>query len=174
MNSSAQGLLPRLETEHIRSLLVHVDAEEISLRNAMKLLEDLPIHAATSSQYRELRTRIDQSLNHIALLAQNRQKVLRALAQRTGISAEDISFSMLIARASPAAATLLVPARQRLQKLVCQLRVLTNSAMWIIGESQRVQFTILESLTGQVSSDRYDASGNRQLNADAFRFESRS
>lgn len=174
MNNSAPGSLPRLEPEHIRGLLVHVDAEEISLRNAMKLLEDIPIQAPSTSQYRELKTRIDQSLNHIALLAQNRHKVLRALAQKTGVSSEEISFSALIARASPAAAILLVPARQRLQKLVRQLRVLTNSAMWIIGESQRVQFTILESLTGQVSSDRYDASGNRQLNPDAFRFESRS
>ncbi len=174
MNSSVQRSRHRLEPEHVRGLLVHVDAEEISLRNAMKLLEDMPIQSASSDQYRDLKTRIDQSLNHIALLTQNRQKVLRALAQKTGISADVISFSALIEVASPAAAALLVPARQRLQKLVRQLQVLTHSAMWIIGESQRVQFSVLESLTGQVSSDRYDATGRRQLNPGAYRIETRS
>lgn len=174
MSNSAPGPLCRLEPEHLRGLLVHVDAEEISLRNAMRLLENLPTQTADSSQHRELKTRIEQSLNHIALLTQNRHKVIRTLAQRTGLPAENVCFSALLPFASPAAAALIIPARQRLQRLVRQLQVLTSSAMWVIGESRRIQFTILDSLSGQVSSDRYDASGHRQINSGAFRFETRS
>ena len=174
MSNSAPGSSRRLEPEHIRGLLVHVDAEEISLRNAMRLLENLPAQTMDSNQYRDMKVRIEQSLEHIALLTQNRQKVIRALSQRTGLSVENICFSALIPFSSPTAAALLVTARQRLQKLVQQLRVLTNSALWIIGESRRIQFTIMDSVSGQVSSDRYDANGNRQMHAGAFRYETRS
>lgn len=174
MNNSAPAPPYRLEPEHLRGLLVHVDAEEISMRNAMRLLESLPVQTMDSNHHREMKTRIEQSLEHIALLSQNRQKVIRALAQRTGLAMENVCFTALLPFASPAATALIIPARQRLNKLVRQLRVLTNSALWIIGESRRIQFTIMDSISGQMSSDRYDSNGNRQMNAGAFRYETRS
>jgi hypothetical protein len=76
--------------------------------------------------------------------------------------------------ATPAAAALLIPARQRLQRILVQIKTLANTAAWIVNESRRIQLTIMDSLPGSLSSDRYDASGQRNLNPAAFRFETRS
>lgn len=167
---SAHCLLP----EHLRGLLVHVDAEEVSLRNIMHLLKELPVQATEEVQRREIRVRIEQSLQHAALLARNRSRVMAALGQLLGITPEKVSFSALLPFSTPEAASLLVPARQRLQRIVRQLRVLVNSVAWVVSESRRIQLTVFESLPGTTSSDRYDASGHRNLNPASFRFETRS
>jgi hypothetical protein len=155
-------------------LLVHVDAEEVSLRNTMRLLQDLPLRSADELQQRDLKLRIEQSLQHAALLLQNRVKVMTGLGRMLGIPPEHICFSSLLPYATPAAAALLIPARQRLQRLVHQVRVLSNSAAWILNESRRIQMTVFESLPGAISSSRYDSSGQRHLDPASFRFEARS
>ena len=71
----------QLHPENLRGLLVHVDAEEVSLRNTMRLLQDMPIGLVDDVQQRELRQRLEQSLQHAAFLLQNRMKVIRGLAQ---------------------------------------------------------------------------------------------
>jgi len=164
----------QLHPEHLRALLVHVDAEEVSLRNTVQLLKEIPICPPEESQQRDLRTRIDQSLQHAAFLLQNRTTVISQLARFLDLPSETISFSTLLPYATPDAAALLIPARLRLQKIVLQVRVLASCTAWIIGESRRIQLTILDSLPGTVSSDRYDASGQRHLNPASFRFETRS
>jgi hypothetical protein len=163
-----------LQPEHLRGLLVHVDAEEVSLRNTMKLLRDLPFHSTDDSMQRELRVRIEQSLQHAAFLLENRRKVLGNLSQYLGIPPEQVCFSALLPYATPAAAALLIPARLRLQKILVQIRTLASTAAWIVNESRRIQLTFLDSLPGSMTSDRYDASGQRNLNPAAFRFETRS
>jgi len=173
-NSAPVQLQHRLHPEQLRPLLVHVDAEEVSLRNTVQLLKDIPICSPDESMQRELRTRIDQSMQHAAFLLQNRLKVIGQLAGFLGLPPENISFSALLPYATPAAAALLIPARLRLQKIVLQVRVLVSSTAWIVGESRRIQLTILDSLPGTVSSDRYDSSGQRNLNPASFRFETRS
>lgn len=167
---SAHCLLP----EHLRGLLVHVDAEEVSLRNIMRLLQELPIQPTDDADQREMRLRIEQSLQHAALLAQHRSRVMAALGQLLGIAPETVSFSALLRFSTPAAASLLVPARQRLQRIVRRLRVLVSSVAWVVSESRRIQLTVFESLPGAAGSDRYDASGQRNLNPASFRFETRS
>ncbi len=167
---SAHCLLP----EHLRGLLVHVDAEEVSLRNMLRLLEEIPVQATDELLQREMRLRIEQSLQHAALLAQNRSKVMAALGQLLRIAPKDVSFSALLPFASSPALALLVPARQRLQRIVRQLRMLVNSVAWVVSESRRIHLTVFESLPGTVGSDRYDASGQRSLNPASFRFEIRS
>lgn len=164
----------RLQPEHLRGLLVHIDAEEVSLRNAMRLLQDIPLFAADEILQRELRVRIEQALQHVALLSQNRNKVTSALGQFLGIPQDQICFSALLPFATPAAASLLVPARLRLQRLAHQVRTLTNSVAWIINESWRIHLAVFDSLPGASSSDRYDSSGQRHLNPASFRFETRS
>lgn len=175
MNSAVpQSSRTRLGTEQIRGLLIHVDAEEVALRNAMGLLQDLPLNANDDSRHRDLRLRIEQSLNHIALLSQNRFRVLRELAGRVGLKTEDISFSALLPFADRQAASSLISARQRLQRLVVQIAGLVSTAAWIIGESRRIHQTILDALPGYQSSDRYDSTGQRSLSSTALRFETRS
>ena len=175
MSNSAPVQSQRLlYPEHLRALLVHVDAEEVSLRNTMQLLKDLPVSSVDETEQRELRLRIDQALNHAEFLLQNRLKVIGQLSHYLGIAPENVSFSALLPYAVPAAVALLIPARQRLQRLVHQVRILANSAAWIVNESRRIQLTILESLPGTVSSNRYDASGQRSLNPASLRFETRS
>ena len=174
MNSFAPGPSRRLESEHLRSLLVHVDAEEVSLRNAMKLLQEIPLHALDELTQRQCRLRIEQSLQHTALLAENRIRVTTALGTFLGMSPDSVSFLALLPYATPAAATLLVAARQRLRRLVRQVQALSGSVAWIISESRRIQLTILESLPDGASSDRYDAAGQRQLHPASLRFETRS
>ncbi len=164
----------QLHPENLRGLLVHVDAEEVSLRNTMRLLQDMPIGLVDDVQQRELRQRLEQSLQHAAFLLQNRMKVIRGLAQYLGLLTQEISFSALLPFCTPAAAALLIPAQQRLQRIVRQVRVLTNSTAWIVNESRRIYLTVLESLPGTVSSDRYDSSGQRNMNPASFRFETRS
>ncbi len=174
MSSFESGPSRRLEPEHLRSLLVHVDAEEVSLRNALKLLQEIPLHALDEQTQRQCRVRIEQSLEHIALLSANRIRVTTSLGAFVGISPDSVSFSALLPFATPAAAASLVAARQRLRRLVRQVQALTGSVAWVISESRRIQLTILESLPGATSSDRYDAAGQRQLHAASLRFETRS
>lgn len=173
-NSAPASPQRRLAPEHLRPLLVHVDAEEVSLRNTFRLLRDLPVSPADEIQQREMRVRIEQSLQHAEFLFQNRSKVIKDLAGFLGIPAGNVSFSALLPYATPAGTALLIPARQRLQRLVHQVRVLADSTAWIFSESRRIQLTILDSLPGTVSSDRYDCSGQRHLNPASFRFEARS
>ena len=175
MNNSAPERSPRcLLPEHLRGLLVHVDAEEVSLRNTLGLLRDIPVHAIDELQQREMRLRIDQSLQHAALLSHNRIKVMTALGRLVGVPPETISFSALLPFAHPEAIALLVPARKRLQRIIRQVSVLVNSVAWVVAESQRVHLTVFESLAGSAGSDRYDANGQRNLNPGSFRFETRS
>ena len=177
MNSCAEMPLHRIEPEHLHDLLRHVDAEEISLRNTLRLLQAIPALSQSSDEpeRRETRLRIEQCMQHAALLSQNRMRVMLALAGYLSIPVADISFSALLPYASPAAVRLIIPARRRLQSLVRQVSALVQSVSWVINESQRICISIFESLPGTApSSDRYDANGQKNLNPALFRFETRS
>lgn len=177
MNSSVPVPLHHLEPEHLRELLRHVDAEEISLRNTLQLLQAVPAmsRSADETERREMRLRIEQSLQHAALLSHNRARVMTGLAKHLSIPAADINFSALLPYSSPAAVQLIIPARRRLQSLVRQVSALVQSVSWVINESQRIFLSIFESLPGTApSSDRYDATGQKSLNPALFRFETRS
>ena len=177
MNNSAPVPSQCLEPAHLQDLLRHVDAEEISLRNTLRLLEAVPVMSQSSdeAERREMRLRIEQSLQHAALLSQNRLRVMLALARFLSIPVADVSFSALLPYSSAAAIQLLIPARRRLQSLVRQVSALVQSVSWVINESQRIYLTVFESLPGTApSSNRYDASGQKNLNPALFRFETRS
>lgn len=177
MNSSAPVPSQCLEPAHLYDLLRHVDAEEISLRNTLLLLQAVPSLSQSSdeSERREMRLRIEQSLQHAALLSQNRTRVMAALAEFLCIPVAEVNFSALLPHSSVAAVQLIIPARRRLQSLVRQVSVLVQSVSWVINESQRIYLSIFESLPGTApSSDRYDASGQKHLNPALFRFETRS
>lgn len=177
MNNSDPVPSHCLEPEHLVDLLKHVDAEEISLRNVMRLLKAVPVMSQSTdeAERREMRLRIEQSTQHAALLSQNRMRVTMALAQYLAIPATDVSFSALLPYSSAAASKLIIAARQRLQSLVRQMSALVQSVSWVINESQRIYLSISESLPGTApSSSRYDASGQKNLNPALFRFETRS
>ncbi len=177
MNNSVPVPSHCLEPEHLHDLLRHVDAEEISLRNTLRLLQAIPALSQSSddAERRETRIRIEQSVQHAALLSQNRMRVMVALAGYLSIPVADVSFSALLPYASPSAVRLIIPARRRLQSLVRQVSALVQSVSWVINESQRIYLSIFESLPGTApSSDRYDSSGQRHLNPALFRFETRS
>lgn len=177
MNNSDPVPSHSLEPEHLVDLLKHVDAEEISLRNVMRLLMAVPVmsQSADEAERREMRLKIEQSTQHAALLSQNRMRVTMALAQYLAIPATDVSFSALLPYSSDAASKLIIAARQRLQSLVRQMSALVQSVSWVINESQRIYLSISESLPGTApSSSRYDASGQKNLNPALFRFETRS
>ncbi|MBC7968322.1 MAG: hypothetical protein H7Z17_20645 [Fuerstia sp.] len=177
MNSSAPVPSQFLEPAHLHDLLRHVDAEEISLRNTLLLLQAVPAMSQSTdeAERREMRLRIEQSLQHAALLSQNRTRVMAALAGYLCIPVADVSFSALLPYSSAAAVQLIIPARRRLQSLVHQVSALVQSVSWVINESQRIYLSIFESLPGTApSSDRYDASGQKHLNPALFRFETRS
>ncbi|MBL8813711.1 MAG: hypothetical protein JNM43_26325 [Planctomycetaceae bacterium] len=168
---SARSLLA---PEHLRSLLAHIDAEEVSLRNILRLLQDMPTLADSDARQREIRLRIEQSMQHIALLTQNRHRVIQSLAHLLGIAEEDLSLSILIPHANEAARSMLSAARTRLQRLIRQVQTLAQSVGWIVAETRRIHFAIIDSLPGTTSSDRYDASGQRHLNPASLRFGTRS
>ena len=177
MNSSAPAPSPYLEPAHLHDLLRHVDAEEISLRNTLLLLQAVPAMSQSTdeAERREMRLRIEQSLQHAALLSQNRTRVMLALAGYLSIPVADVSFSALLPYSSIAAVQLIIPARRRLQSLVRQVSALVQSVSWVINESQRIYLSVFESMPGTApSSDRYDASGQKNLNPALFRFETRS
>ena len=177
MNNSAPVPSHFLEPSHLRDLLKHVDAEEISLHNVVRLLKDVPAmsQSADEAQRRDMRLRIEQSMQHAALLSQNRARVTNALAQYLSIPAANVCFSALLPHASPTAAQLIVSARGRLMTLVRQVSALVQSVSWIINESQRIYLSVFESLPGTApSSNRYDSSGQKNLNPALFRFETRS
>jgi len=177
MTSSAPVHSHRLEPEHLHDLLRHVDAEEISLHNTLRLLQAIPVLAQSvnEAERRDMRLRIEQSLQHAALLSRNRTRVMQSLAQYLSMAIADVSFSALLPFASPAAAELLIPARRRLQSLVRRVSALVQAVSWVINESQRITLSIFESLPGTApSSHRYDASGQKNLNPALFRFETRS
>ena len=166
-----------LEPEHLRDLLRHVDAEEISLRNIMRLLESVPAmsQSVDDAVRRDMRLRIEQSMRHAALLSENRAKVTIALAHQLSLPVSDVSFSALLPYSSAAAIPLIVAARKRLQSLVRQLSALVQTVSWVVNESQRIYLSIFDSLPGTTpSSDRYDASGQKNLNPAFFRFQTRS
>ena len=177
MNNSAPVPSHYLEPAHLRDLLRHVDAEEISLRNIMHLLKEVPAmsQSADEAQRRDMRLKIEQSMQHAALLSQNRARVANALAEYLSMPASNVSFSAILPYASPAAAQLIVSARRRLLRLVRQVSALVQSVSWIINESQRIYLSVFESLPGTApSSNRYDSSGQKNLNPALFRFETRS
>ena len=177
MNNSGPVPSQYLEPTHLYDLLRHVDAEEISLRNTLRLLQVIPAMSQSSNEgeRRDMRLRIEQSLQHAALLSQNRLRVMLALARFLSIPVADVSFSALLPYSSAAAIQLLIPARRRLQSLVRQVSALVQSVSWVINESQRIYLTVFESLPGTApSSNRYDASGQKNLNPALFRFETRS
>jgi hypothetical protein len=177
MKDSAPVPSACLEPAHLHDLLRHVDAEEISLRNTLRLLQVVPAMSQSSdeAERREMRLRIEQSLQHAALLSQNRMRVMHALAGFLSIPVAEVSFSALLPYSSVAAVQLIIPARRRLQSLVRQVSALVQSVSWVINESQRIYLSIFESMPGTApSSDRYDASGQKQLNPALFRFETRS
>ncbi|MCX7387108.1 MAG: hypothetical protein NTX48_10615 [Planctomycetales bacterium] len=177
MNNSGPVPSQYLEPAHLHDLLRHVDAEEISLRNTLRLLQVIPAMSQSSdeAERRDMRLRIEQSLQHAALLSQNRLRVMLALARFLSIPVADVSFSALLPYSSAAAIQLLIPARRRLQSLVRQVSALVQSVSWVINESQRIYLTVFESLPGTApSSNRYDASGQKNLNPALFRFETRS
>ena len=177
MNNSGPVPSQYLEPTHLHDLLRHVDAEEISLRNTLRLLQVIPAMSQSSNEgeRRDMRLRIEQSLQHEALLSQNRLRVMLALARFLSIPVADVSFSALLPYSSAAAIQLLIPARRRLQSLVRQVSALVQSVSWVINESQRIYLTVFESLPGTApSSNRYDASGQKNLNPALFRFETRS
>lgn len=131
--------------------------------------------SSNEGERRDMRLRIEQSLQHAALLSQNRLRVMLALARILSIPVADVSFSALLPYSSAAAIQLLIPARRRLQSLVRQVSALVQSVSWVINESQRIYLTVFESLPGTApSSNRYDASGQKNLNPALFRFETRS
>lgn len=165
-----------LEPEQIQDLLRHVDAEEISLRNTLRLLEAIPVSMQVSADasHRTLRVQIEQSLHHAAFLSQNRIRVLNQLAQQLRLSPHEVSFSALMPYSSPAAAQLLMSARRRLMSLICRVRALAQCVSWVIHESQRISLSVFDTLPGTTNSDRYDCAGQRQLNPASFRFETRS
>ncbi|HQX51726.1 MAG TPA: hypothetical protein PLY87_23780 [Planctomycetaceae bacterium] len=174
-NSSS---MPRqfLEPEQLHDLLRHVDAEEISLRNTLRLLQAIPSSAQSSvdAEQRTLRTQIEQSMQHAAFLAKNRMRVLTNLAQHLSMRPQEVSFSALLPYASPAAVQLLIPARRRLLSLVCQVSALAQSVSWVIHETQRISLSLFDTLPGAANSDRYNGNGQKQLNPALFRFETRS
>ncbi|MDA1229945.1 MAG: hypothetical protein O2856_04150 [Planctomycetota bacterium] len=177
MNNSDPVPSHCLEPEHLVDLLKHVDAEEISLRNVMRLLKAVPAmsQSADEVERREMRLRIEQSTQHAALLSQNRVRVTMALARYLSIPVADVSFSSLLPYSSSAASQLIIAARRRLQSLVRQMSALVQSVSWVINESHRIYLTVLESLPGTApSSNRYDANGQKNLNPALFRFETRS
>ncbi len=177
MNNSAPVPSQCLEPAHLHDLLRHVDAEEISLRNTLRLLQAVPgmSQSFDEAERREIRLRIEQSLQHAALLSQNRTRVMLALAGYLSIPVADVSFSALLPYSSIAAVQLIIPARRRLQSLVRQVSALVQSVSWVINESQRIYLSVFESMPGTApSSDRYDASGQKNLNPALFRFETRS
>ena len=177
MNNSAPVPSHFLEPAHLRDLLRHVDAEEIALHNVMRLLKEVPVmsQSADESQRRDMRLRIEQSMQHAALLSQNRARVTKALAEYLSMPISNVSFSALLPYASPAAGQLIVAARRRLLTLVRQMSALLQSVSWIINESQRIYLSVFDSLPVTApSSNRYDSSGQKNLNPALFRFETRS
>ena len=177
MNNSAPVPSRFLEPAHLRDLLRHVDAEEISLSNVIRLLKEVPAMSvsADEGQRRDMRLRIEQAMQHASLLSQNRQRVTKAFSECLSMPVANVCFSALLPYASPAAVQLIVSARQRLLALVRQVSALVQSASWIINESQRIYLSIFESLPGTApSSNRYDSSGQKNLNPALFRFETRS
>jgi|GEM_PF-849873 len=177
MNNSAPVPSHFLEPAHLRDLLRHVDAEEIALCNVIRMLKEVPAmsQSADEGQRRDMRLRIEQSVKHASLLSQNRIRITNALAEYLSMPVSNVSFSALLPYASPAAAQLIVSARRRLLALVRQVSALAQSASWVINESQRIYLSVFESLPGTApSSNRYDSSGQKNLNPALFRFETRS
>ncbi|MFO0976475.1 MAG: hypothetical protein U0996_08760 [Planctomycetaceae bacterium] len=163
-----------LAPKDLSRLLAHIDGEELSLRNVLRLLQEMPSLADSDAKQREIALRIEQSKQHFKLLEEHRRDVILTLARRIGVSEEDLSLSVLIPHSDEPARKLLIAARTRLQRLIRQVQTMTHSVAWIVAETRRIHFEIIDALPGTTSSDRYDSSGQRQLNPTSLRFGTRS
>lgn len=164
----------RLQPEHVRSLLSHLDTEEATLRVLRQILEEVPADTASEPKQRAFRHRVEQALEHSLQMAQRRAILLDHVGKLSGLRPEQVTLSALIRASAPTTAASLVTARHRLNRIVRQIRQLTSVVAWVTQESRMINSLLLQELLGETSSSRYDSSGQRSLDPSTIRFETRS
>lgn len=164
----------RLRTAQLQPLLAHVDSEEACLRSLSRLLKDVPLTLVEDDALRTRRVAMNELLKQAEQLEERRRRVLIHTGRLIGIEPDRVTFSRLIRQSEASAAAVLVPAQHRLQRVVRELQMLSASVGWIIAETRSINSTVLFEVMGEVTSDRYNASGQRSLDPSGVRFETRS
>lgn len=155
-------------------MLAHVDSEEAALRLMVRVLEEVPIQFLNSEQHRTLKARVEAGVLAAETLAVRRHEILQALGTRLGLSPDEMTFTRIIASASPDAVPLLVQARARLKRVLIQILGLRQVVACVIHESNDMNSLLIQELMGQTTSDRYNASGRRAIETALIQFQSRS
>ena len=169
--SEARG---QLQLTQLQPLLAHVDLEEATLRCVSRLLENVPLTVLERDAERELRKSIDGLLVQAEQLTQRRTVVLTHMGRIAGIPLDQVTFSRLIQRTAPGAVTTMIRAQSRMLRIVRQLQMLSSTVAWSVSESRSINSLVLLEALGQVTSSRYDHTGQRSLDSTSVRFEARS
>lgn len=164
----------QLQLTQLQPLLAHVDLEEATLRCVSRLLENVPLTILERDAERELRKSVDGLLGQAEQLAQRRTVVLTHMGRIAGIPQDQVTFSKLMRKAAPDAVTTLIRAQSRLLRIVRQLQMLSSTVAWSVNESRSINSLVLLEALGQVTSSRYDHTGQRSLDSNSVRFEARS
>ncbi|MCA9060948.1 MAG: hypothetical protein KDA85_20695, partial [Planctomycetaceae bacterium] len=125
------------------------------------LLENIPLHDISAAEVRSFRQQMNETATKNEQIVWQRQLVFRHLAQLLGIVPNEVTTTLILQHCTPEAAAILDPARVRLQRLVRHTQILSQTVTWILNESRDINQLVLEYVTGMVSSDRYDARGQR-------------
>ncbi len=164
----------RLQINHIKPFLSHVDSEEAALRAFCKVINDMPSQMVNRKEERLFRQRLEQSMAVSEQMSERRGSILLLMGRICGLQPHEVSISELIARSEPSVKEILIACQRRLQRVIAQLQHLSSVVSWIMNESRLINSILLQEVVGDKSSDRYTSSGMRSIAPESVHFQTRS
>jgi flagellar biosynthesis/type III secretory pathway chaperone len=169
--ASSETPRPVLQLNHIEPLLAHLDVEEALLRDARTaMLERTRTIAVTRAHEREL----DALLSRLVDVSRQRDGILKSYAQVFRVSEDQLTLGFIIRRCVPEAAMAVSRARRRITRLTREMQQLSSTTAWILQQSRQINLSLLDAVSGEQSSQRYNANGQMAFQANAVRSEARS
>ena len=168
---------PSALSEQVQSLLSHMDSQEASMLALKSLLIDVANLPKAEADRRKFRRRIEAASDLCRSLQDDSALIIETLSKSCGKTPDTFSVRHLIAifdKDDPQVAQAIRQARRRLLRLTWQISRISANTAWILSEDQNIRSISLEEKSGTSDSQRYDASGRKQLSPDSVRYGARS
>jgi flagellar biosynthesis/type III secretory pathway chaperone len=170
--ASSKLAAPVLQESHVRPLLAHLDIEESLLRDAKTALMDH--HRRGDQEPRRPEKHLDELLQRLLETSQLRTVILRSYARALTVPEKEMTLGLVIRRSESEAAVAVSLARRRVTRLVRELQRLSSTTAWILQQSRQINLSLMDAVSGEQSSQRYDATGQVAYQPQVVRAESRS